>query len=85
VRVGRGSLRLVYFPKESTSRTDTDPYQSTATTTKAQDAPVKKEAPLDGPAFRRLIVQGLTRATEPAKPIISHGTFCDIFLNLHSS
>jgi hypothetical protein len=33
----------------------------------------KKEAPLDGPALRRLILAGMAKATAPAKPIIEHG------------
>ncbi|WRT68576.1 uncharacterized protein IL334_005554 [Kwoniella shivajii] len=35
-------------------------------------APAKKETPLDGPALRRLILAGLSKATEPSKPIIQH-------------
>ncbi|WVQ79724.1 hypothetical protein IAT38_001824 [Cryptococcus sp. DSM 104549] len=39
--------------------------------TEAKPAP-KKEAPLDGPALRRLIIQGMARATAPAEPIVPH-------------
>ncbi|KAK8854638.1 hypothetical protein IAR55_003377 [Kwoniella newhampshirensis] len=35
-------------------------------------APAKKEEPLDGPSLRRLILSGMAKATEPAKPIIQH-------------
>ncbi|WWD19221.1 hypothetical protein CI109_103679 [Kwoniella shandongensis] len=35
-------------------------------------APAKKEAPLDGPSLRRLILGGLAKATVPSKPIIEH-------------
>ncbi|OCF57616.1 pyruvate dehydrogenase X component [Kwoniella mangroviensis CBS 10435] len=37
-------------------------------------APAKKEEPLDGPALRRLILAGLSKATEPAKPVIDHSS-----------
>ena len=32
----------------------------------------KKEEVLDGPALRRLILSGMTKATEPVKPIVPH-------------
>jgi len=41
----------------------------------AGSGPVQKpEEPLDGPALRRLILAGMTRATLPAKPIIEHSS-----------
>jgi hypothetical protein len=51
--------------------------QGTAKAASSTEAPVKKEAPLDGPALKRLIMQGLAKASLPPKPIISHGT-CDM-------
>ncbi|OCF32721.1 pyruvate dehydrogenase X component [Kwoniella heveanensis BCC8398] len=45
---------------------------SEATSPSEGAAPAKKEEPLDGPALRRLILQGLAKATEPAKPIVDH-------------
>jgi hypothetical protein len=29
--------------------------------------------PLDAPALKRLIIQGMAKASEPARPIVSHG------------
>ncbi|ODN83617.1 hypothetical protein L202_01719 [Cryptococcus amylolentus CBS 6039] len=45
--------------------------------TEAKNAPgeggeKKKEAPLDGAALRRLIVKGMSKATQPAEPIVKH-------------
>ncbi|CAD6568421.1 MAG: hypothetical protein TREMPRED_004535 [Tremellales sp. Tagirdzhanova-0007] len=38
--------------------------------------PVKTEIPLDGPGLRRLILEGMSRATEPPKPIVQQrGSF----------
>lgn len=34
----------------------------------------KKEAPLDALALRRLVVQGMGRASAPSKPIVPHST-----------
>jgi hypothetical protein len=39
--------------------------------TAPSEAP-KQEAPLDGPALRRLIVSGMSKATQPATPIVPH-------------
>ncbi|WVW85436.1 hypothetical protein I302_107474 [Kwoniella bestiolae CBS 10118] len=46
--------------------------ENKATSPKDGAAPTKREEPLDGPALRRLILAGLSRATEPAKPVIDH-------------
>lgn len=46
----------------------------------ATDIQVKKEAPLDGPALRRAILSGMTKATAPATPIIEHGELYSPFM-----
>ncbi|KAK6910836.1 hypothetical protein I203_104870 [Kwoniella mangroviensis CBS 8507] len=48
--------------------------ENKATSPKDGAAPAKKEEPLDGPALRRLILAGLSKATEPAKPVIDHSS-----------
>ncbi|ORY35696.1 hypothetical protein BCR39DRAFT_511548 [Naematelia encephala] len=45
-----------------------------AATTPTEPAKQVKEEPLDGPALRRLILAGMSKATEPAKPIVPHTT-----------
>ncbi|RSH82283.1 hypothetical protein EHS25_005993 [Saitozyma podzolica] len=41
-----------------------------AATTPSKSA--EKEVPLDAPSLRRLIIQGMAKASEPARPIVSH-------------
>ena len=38
----------------------------------SQAAVVKEEPPLDGPSIRRLILDGMARASAPTQPIIPH-------------
>ncbi|KAK1927287.1 pyruvate dehydrogenase protein x component mitochondrial precursor [Papiliotrema laurentii] len=45
--------------------------QAETKATAPSEAP-KQEAPLDGPALRRLIVSGMSKATQPATPIVPH-------------
>ncbi|WWC71398.1 uncharacterized protein I206_105353 [Kwoniella pini CBS 10737] len=46
--------------------------ENKATSPKEGSAPAKKEELLDGPALRRLILAGLSKATEPPKPVVEH-------------